>query len=64
MEFGLPSCGGASEISHNNLTNDYKIEAIALARDPGTCLSSRPLLLAKRTSVLAGNKNAVEWSQS
>ena len=32
---GFPSCGEASEISNNNLTNDYKIEAIALARDPG-----------------------------
>lgn len=64
MEFGLLSCSGASEISNNNLTNDYKIEAIALARDPGTCLSSKPLLLAKRTAALAGDKNVVEGSQS
>lgn len=64
MEFGLPSCGGASEIPNNNLTNDYKIEAIALARDPGTCLSSRPLLLAKRTAALAGDTNVAEGSHS
>ena len=64
MEFGFPYCGEASEISNNNLTNDYKIEAIALARDPRICLSSKPSLLAKRTAALAGDKNVVEGSQS